>query len=140
MSDGLRKIAFIVMLLAALGWIAGCAAGSQALLAEDYKAMDNENLLRYYYRLNDEIERQEKRSGPQFSVGIGGFGGSIGGGAEVGAGGTRYTVEYARTKGLGIKNILENHGPHAGCSTRCWRENCNIPLGFWQHQSPWCQD
>ena len=48
MSDGLRKIAFIVMLLAALGWIAGCAAGSQALLAEDYKAMDNENLLRYY--------------------------------------------------------------------------------------------
>ena len=110
MSDGLRKIAFIVMLLAALGWIAGCAAGSQALLAEDYKAMDNENLLRYYYRLNDEIERQEKRSGPQFSVGIGGFGGSIGGGAEVGAGGTRYTAHDLGARRIDALMELKKRG------------------------------
>jgi len=82
--------------------LCGCAAGSQALLAEDYKAMNNENLLRYYYRLNDEIERQEKKSGPQFSVGIGGFGGSIGGGAEVGAGGTHYTANDLRARRIDV--------------------------------------
>ena len=102
MSDGLRKIAFTVMLLAALGWIAGCAAGSQELLAENYRAMNNENLLRYYYRLNDEIESQEKKTGPQFSVGIGGFGGSIGGGAEVGTGGTRYTAHDLRARRIDV--------------------------------------
>jgi len=38
--------------------------GAKELLNENYKKMSNENILRYYYSLNDEIERQEKQSGP----------------------------------------------------------------------------
>jgi len=47
------------------------------------KTMSNENLLRYYFSLNDEIERQEKQSDPQFGIGIGSFGNGAGGGADV---------------------------------------------------------
>ncbi len=110
MSDGLNKIVFIVLLLAALGWIAGCAAGSQELLTEDYKAMNSENLLRYYYRLNDEIERQEKKTGPQFSVGFGGFGGAIGAGAEVGTGGTHYTANDLRARRIDVLMEMKKRG------------------------------
>jgi|GEM_PF-5259014 hypothetical protein len=42
----------------------GMRRGAKELLNENYKKMSNENILRYYYSLNDEIERQEKQSGP----------------------------------------------------------------------------
>ena len=92
MLKKIRNIAILPVMLMALFFVLGCAGGSKELLAEDYKAMNNENILRYYYRLNDEIERQEKQTSPQFSIGFGGFGGSVGGGAEEGTGGTGYTA------------------------------------------------
>ena len=79
----------LLVLLASLG-LSGCAnqAGSEAgtLIAQDFRKMDNDELLLYYYRLTEEIDRRE-RSGPSSSVGIGIGGGSWGGGWGSGSGG-----------------------------------------------------
>jgi len=83
-----RNIAMLLIILTTVFFVLGCAGGSKELLNEDYKKMSNENILRYYYSLNDEIERQEKQSGPQFGIGIGSFGHGVGGGASVGTGGS----------------------------------------------------
>ena len=54
--------------------VLGCAGGSKEMLDEDFKKMNNEQLLEYFYRLNDEIEKQEKQTGPSFGIGVGGIG------------------------------------------------------------------
>jgi hypothetical protein len=77
-----RNIAMVLMVIGALFFVMGCAEKSKELLAEDYKKMNNEDLLRYYYRLSDEIEKQEKQSGPQFGFGFGGFGSRGGAGVD----------------------------------------------------------
>lgn len=96
---------FLYLQLCFLFW--GCAGNSKALLAENYKAMNNENLLRYYYSINDEIDRQEKQSGPQFGVGIGGFGRGVGGGAGVSTGGSGYTADDLRARRIDVKLELQ---------------------------------
>jgi hypothetical protein len=83
--------------------IAGCAGKSTELLAEDYKKMSNEQILEYFYRLNDEIEKQEKQSGPSFGIGVGGIGRGVGGGVGVGTGGTGYTAEDLRQRRVEIR-------------------------------------
>ncbi len=79
----------LVVLMASLG-LSGCAnqAGTEAgaLLSQDIRKMDNDELTLYYYRLTEEIDRRE-RSGPSSSVGIGIGGGSWGGGWGSGSGG-----------------------------------------------------
>ncbi len=70
-----QNIILAFLIIAAVFLVVGCADRSKELLAEDFKKMGNEDLLRYFYRLNDEIESQEKQSGPQVGFGIGGFGG-----------------------------------------------------------------
>ena len=101
-------IALMFFITALVFW--GCASSSTELLAEDYKAMNNENLLRYYYRLNDEIERQEKQSGPQFGIGIGGFGHGVGGGAGVSTGATGYTADDLRARRIDVRMELKKRG------------------------------
>jgi hypothetical protein len=83
---------------------------SKELLNEDYKKMSNENILRYYYSLNDEIERQEKQSGPQFGIGIGSFGHGVGGGASVGMGGSGYTADDLRARRIDVRLELKRRG------------------------------
>lgn len=68
----------------------GCANQAQsdgtAILAQDFRKMDNDEILLYSYRLTEEIERRE-RAGPSSSVGIGIGGGNWGwGGGGVGGG------------------------------------------------------
>ena len=76
-------------LLLALPGLSGCANHTRseagALLTQDYRKMDNDELLLYYYRLTEEIDRTE-RSGPgsAFSIGIGGGSWGSGGGGGVG--------------------------------------------------------
>jgi len=78
----------LLVLLASLGlW--GCAnqTGSEAgaMLSQDYRKMDNDELLLYYYRLTEEIDRTERTgSGSAFSIGIGGGSWGSGGGGGVG--------------------------------------------------------
>ncbi len=81
----------LLVLLASLG-LSGCAhqSGSEAgtLLSQDFRKMDNDELLLYYYRLTEEIDRTERSgsgSGSAISIGIGG-GSWGGGGSGVGAG------------------------------------------------------
>jgi hypothetical protein len=84
-------LAFLVLLvlLSCLG-LSGCATQPKseagALLTQDYRKMDNDELTLYYYRLTEEIDRTERSgSGSALSIGIGG--GSWGwGGSGVGAG------------------------------------------------------
>jgi hypothetical protein len=106
----IRNMMALFFILMAVSFVLGCAANSKELLAENYKAMNNDDLLRYYYNLNDEIERQEKQSGPAFSVGIGGFGGhhgGVGGGAGVTTGGSGYTADDLRARRIDVKMELK---------------------------------
>jgi hypothetical protein len=106
----MRNTSILLLVLTTVLFILGCAGKSTEFLAEDYKTMSNENILRYYYRLNDEIERQEKQSSPQFSVGIGSFGHGVGGGAGVGTGGSGYTAEDLRARRIDVRLELKRRG------------------------------
>ncbi len=103
----IRNMTALFFILMAVSFLLGCAGNSKELLAENYKAMNNEDLLRYYYRLNDEIERQEKQSGPAFSLGIGSFGSGVGGGAGIGTGGTGYTADDLRARRIDVRMELK---------------------------------
>ena len=105
-----RNIAMLLIILTTVFFVLGCAGGSKELLKEDYKIMSNENILRYYYNLNDEIERQEKQSGPQFGIGIGSFGHGVGGGASVGTGGSGYTADDLRARRIDVRLELKRRG------------------------------
>jgi hypothetical protein len=105
-----RNIAMLLIILTTVFFVLGCAGGSKELLNEDYKKMSNENILRYYYSLNDEIERQEKQSGPQFGIGIGSFGHGGGGGASVGTGGSGYTADDLRARRIDVRLELKRRG------------------------------
>ena len=98
-----RGVFLFVGMMLLIGFFLGCAAKSTDLLAEDPKKMNNEQLLEYFYRLNDEIEKQEKQSAPSFSVGLGTFGRGVGGGVGVGTGGTGYTAEDLRQRRIEVR-------------------------------------
>jgi hypothetical protein len=83
-------LAFLVLLvlLSSLG-LSGCAnqpkSEAGALLTQDYRKMDNDELTLYYYRLTEEIDRTERSgSGSALSIGIGGGSWGHGGGGGVG--------------------------------------------------------
>lgn len=97
------KIAIGILLVFAAFVIAGCAGQSKEILGEDYKAMTDEKLLEYFYRLNDEIDKQEKQTGPSIGIGVGGFGRGVGGGVGIGSGGTAYTAEDLRQRRVEVR-------------------------------------
>ncbi|MCF6267528.1 MAG: hypothetical protein L3J57_13415 [Desulfuromusa sp.] len=84
----LLSFSFVVLFL--LVFLSGCADHStrnQELLAENYRSLSNDNLILYYYKLEDQIEVVERRkSKPSFSLGfgLGSFGHSSRGSAGVG--------------------------------------------------------
>ena len=96
-------ISLVLLFLFTAFLLCGCASQSKEILKEDYKAMSNDKLLEYFYRLNDEIEKQEKQTGPSFGIGIGGFGRHAGGGVGVETGGTAYTVEDLRQRRIEVR-------------------------------------
>jgi hypothetical protein len=89
-----QHIALLLMIIGTILFITGCADKSKELLAEDYKKMTNERLLEYFYQVNDEIEKQEKSSGPSVGFGVGGFGRG---------GGTGYTAEDLRARRIELR-------------------------------------
>jgi hypothetical protein len=98
-----QKIALLLLITGTILFIAGCADKSKDLLAEDYKKMTNERLLEYFYQVNDEIEKQEKSSGPSVGFGLGGGFGRGGAGVGVGTGGTGYTAEDLRARRIELR-------------------------------------
>ena len=103
------KLATGLLLICVFFVLASCAGQSRELLGEnyDYKKMNDEQLLEYFFRLNDEIEKQEKQTGPSVGFGIGGFGfgrghSGIGGGVGVEAGSTGYIAEDLRQRRIEV--------------------------------------
>lgn len=89
---------FALCLLLSVG-IVSCAGKTrkQELLAQDHTQMSDEDVLLYYYQLNDEIETSERSttgSAVSFGVGRGSYGGGSRrhGGIGVSSGGSRNTV------------------------------------------------
>jgi hypothetical protein len=105
-----QNLILLLLVFAVVFFVFGCADKTKELLAEDYQKMSNDDLLRYYYRLNDEIEKQEKQSGPQVGVGIGGFGRHTGGGVGVSSGATGYTAEELRARRIDVRMELKKRG------------------------------
>lgn len=103
------NVVLLVLFVAALLLSFGCAGGkTKEMIAEDYQKMSNDDLLRYYYRLNDEIDSQEKSSsGPSFGIGIGGIGRGVGGGVGVGGGGGGTTADELRARRVDVKMELK---------------------------------
>ncbi|MEE9913882.1 MAG: hypothetical protein K4571_19400 [Deltaproteobacteria bacterium] len=98
-----KNIAIGLLFLLAVFMISGCASQSKEMLGENYQAMSDEKLLEYFYRLNDEIDKQEKQTGPSFGIGVGGIGRGVGGGVGVGTGGTAYTAEDLRQRRVEVR-------------------------------------
>ncbi len=105
-----QNIILAFLIIAAVFFIVGCADKTKELMAEDFKKMGNDDLLRYFYRLNDEIESQEKQSGPSVGIGVGGFGRHTGGGVGVSSGGTGYTAEELRARRIDVRMELKKRG------------------------------
>ena len=98
-----QNIALLLLIMGTIFFFAGCVDKSKELLVEDYQKMTNERLLEYFYQVNDEIEKQEKSSGPSVGIGIGGFGRHSGGGIGVSSGGTGYTAEDLRARRIELR-------------------------------------
>jgi len=105
-----QNIILVFLIIAAVFLVLGCADKTKELLAENYQKMSNDDLLRYFYRLNDEIESQEKQSSPQVGVGFGSWGRGGGGGVGVGTGGTGYTAEELRARRIDVRMELKKRG------------------------------
>ncbi len=105
-----QNIILSLLIIAAVVLVFGCADKTKELLAENYQKMSNDDLLRYFYRLNDEIESLEKQSGPQMGIGIGGFGMHTGGGVGVSSGSTGYTAEELRARRIDVRMDLKKRG------------------------------
>lgn len=101
----MRKEIIYVLGLFLLGLLAaGCAASTaretEALLVQEYRSMNNEELLRYYFQLTDQIVRVE-RQGRSTGVGVG-IGTGVGIGSRSGAG-----VGVGVSRGIGGGSIAE---------------------------------
>jgi len=124
------KTASALMLLLALAIapvLSGCANQGRgeagALLVQDFRKMDNDELLLYYYRLTEEIDRRE-RSGPSSSVGIGIGGGSWGWGS---GGGSGVGVGVSTSAPVGGSGTEELRNRRAEVRAEMQRRNMKLP-------------
>jgi uncharacterized membrane protein YgcG len=108
---------FIMFMIAvSLPGCAGKATRTQALLSTDYVAMSNDNLLLYYYQLEDQIvadERVSNDSSVSFGIGTGLFssGSHFGGGVGMSTGtGSHYTATELRDRRNAVRLELRKRG------------------------------
>ncbi|MDX2494331.1 MAG: hypothetical protein QNK27_05170 [Desulfuromusa sp.] len=115
----LSLFGLILLSLFLTGFLFGCAdhsARNQELLAENYHSLSNDNLILYYYKLEDQIDVVERRkSKPSFSLGLGlgSFGHSSGGSAGVGVstgGSSRDVATNLRDRRNEVKLELQHRG------------------------------
>ena len=105
-----QNIVLILFILLALIPVFGCANKTKALLAVKYQEMSDNDLLRYFYQLNDEIERLERQSGTQVGIGIGGFGRHTGGGIGISTGTGGSSAEELRKRRIDVRLALKERG------------------------------
>ena len=105
-----QNITLLLLVLVALMLVSGCANKTKELLAVKYQEMSDNDLLRYFYQLNDEIERLEKQPGPQVGIGIGGFGRHTGGGIGLSTGTGSSNAEELRKRRIDVRLALKERG------------------------------
>jgi hypothetical protein len=83
-------LGFILFVLLSITTLSGCAdhtAKTHELLAEDFLSLSNDDLILYYYKLEDQIEiveRKRRGSSVSFGLGLGSFSHGSGGSGSVG--------------------------------------------------------
>jgi len=105
-------VLFSSLLLLSLLVILGCTDASRQILAEDFMKMDNDQLLRYFYRIEDEIDRIERQSAASqvgFGVGAFGRGGGVGIGTMTGTYGESPSEEL-RKRRIDVRMELKKRG------------------------------
>jgi len=111
----MRRIILIALLFIIPGMLLSCAGTQEELLSKDYTKMSDDELLKYYYQLEDEIAKCEnKSSGASVRVGgghgwgsHGGFGG-VGVGVSKGIGGC--DSEDLRNRRVDVRLALKKRG------------------------------
>jgi hypothetical protein len=111
----MKRIVLIIIIFLVPFSILSCSNRIDELLNMDYTKMSNDDLLRYYYQLDDEISKCEnKSSGGSIGVGggrgwgsRGGFGG-VGVGASKGIGGC--DSDDLRTRRIDVRLALKKRG------------------------------
>ena len=105
-----QKIILLLFVLAAFILVSGCAGKTKELLSANYLEMGDNDLLRYFYQLNDEIDRLERQPGPRVGLGIGSFGGHTSGsvGISTGTGGSK--VEELKKRRIEVRLALKERG------------------------------
>lgn len=122
MLNSQKKLLYLIIILLSLlltGFLSGCAnhkAKTQELLAEDYHSLSNDNLILYYYKLEDQIEvveRKRKSSSISLGLGLGSFGHSSGGSGGIGVttgGSKRDVATDLRDRRNQVKLELKHRG------------------------------
>lgn len=110
---------FMIVLITFLLTLAACAAKatrSEQLLATDYVSMSDDDLLLYYYQLENQIvadERASSDSSVSFGIGTGMFSGGshFGGGVGMSTGtGSQYTATVLRDRRNVVRLELRKRG------------------------------
>ena len=105
-----QNTVLILLILVASFLVFGCANKTKELLAVNYNEMSDSDLLRYFYSLNDEIERLEMQPGPQVGIGIGGYGRRAGGGIGISTSPGSNSTEELRVRRIEVRLALKERG------------------------------
>ena len=105
-----QNIVLSLLFFAAMVLIFGCANKTKELLAVNYHEMSDDDLLRYFYSLNDEIDRLERQPGPQVGIGIGSYGRHSGGGIGISSGPVNSSTEELRKRRIEVLLALKKRG------------------------------
>lgn len=111
----MKRLFLVTILLLLPLFLFSCASTHEELLSQDYTKMSNDELLRHYYELEDEIAKCEHRSSGG-SVGVGGgrgwgHGGGFGGvgvGVSKGIGGC--DADDLRDRRIDVRLALKKRG------------------------------
>ena len=106
-----QSITLLLFVFMALILVSGCANKTKVLLAVKYQELSDNDLLRYFYQLNDEIERLEKQpGGPRVGIGIGSFGRHTGGGIGISTGTGSSNTEELKKRRIDVRIALKDRG------------------------------
>ena len=108
----MKRIALIIIIFLLPLFMLSCSGAQKELLSKDHTTMSDDELLRYYLQLNDEIEKCENR-GRGSSVGIGGsrgWGGHGGVGVGVSKGIGGCNSDNLRTRRIDVRLALKKRG------------------------------
>ncbi len=111
----MKRIFLVISILLLPVFLLSCSGTQEELLSKDHTKMSDDDLLRYYYQLEDEIAKCENKSSGG-SVGLGGgrgwgrgggFGG-VGVGVSKGIGGC--DSDDLRTRRIDVRLALKKRG------------------------------